>query len=280
MRVVTTIVVPISNIEFMRTLGLTLVLILLVSVVAPLGIFASFLNAYATDIAPAGGQQANLVADSTKPTIAIMAPPNGAILKGPTTGLALDINGFAEDSGSGVSKVEIRTISPNGYKSAYSVALYKSIGDWSSWSSSRMLIQSGVYTITARAQDNAGNFNWHTIKLTVELTESPPDFTKPIVKIASPVDGQTVVGKSGPGLVIHISGTASDSNSGIQKVELRWFKGTQRSSYVLATPDYPGDWSSWSQNRLLSSPGTYTLIAKPTDKAGNSQWSSITIHVD
>ena len=279
MRVVSTIVMPISNIGSMRTLGVILVLILLVSIVAPQGIFTSILNAYATDIAPADVQQANLVTDSTKPTIAIMAPPNGAILKGPTTGLALDINGFAEDFGSGVSKVEIRTISPNGYKSPYSVALYKSIGDWPSWSSFRMLIQSGVYTITARAQDNAGNFNWHTIKITVELTESPPDFTTPIVKIASPVDGQTVDGELVSGLVVYILGTASDSNSGIQKVEVRWFKGTQRSSYVLATPDSPGDWSSWNQNRLLSSPGTYNLIVKATDRVGNSQWSNITIHV-
>lgn len=82
------------------------------------------------------------------------------------------------------------------------------------------------------------------------------------------------------GLVVYILGTASDSNSGIQKVEVRWFKGTQRSSYVLATPDSLGDWSSWSQNRLLSSPGTYNLIVKATDKDGNSQWSNITIHAE
>lgn len=207
-----------------------------------------------------------------------MAPPNGAILRGHSSGVEVDINGIAADSGSGVQQVEIRTIRPDGTKSSYQLAKTSSPGDWSSWSTSRTLTQSGVYTITGRVKDIAGNFNWNSLSFTVELSDTPPDFTKPVVVITSQADGATLNGPAS-GIVVTIVGTSSDLASGVQKVEVRWFSGSKSSSYAQAVPSSPDDWSSWEQDRLFVTSGTYTITAKATDKAGNSQWSSRTINL-
>jgi hypothetical protein len=216
--------------------------------------------------------------DQTKPAVTIMAPPNGAILKGHSSGLELDINGFAEDFGSGIQLVEIRTKSPDGKASSYQAATPMTPGDWSSWSTTRTLGQSGVHTISAKVRDNAGNYNWYTISLTIELSDIAPDHSKPIIMITSPPNGAMISGPSS-GVVVHIVGSSSDSGSGVHKVELRWFFGDTRSSYLLATPVSPADWSHWSQDRAFTKSGTYTITAKASDEAGNSQWSSKTIHI-
>jgi hypothetical protein len=216
--------------------------------------------------------------DITKPTIAIMAPPNEAVLEGDTSGIKVDINGFAEDSDSGVQQVDIRIKSPDGMSSAYSPATPVGAGDWSSWQTFRTLTQSGEYTIIAKAWDNAGNLNWHSISVTVQLSDTPPDFTKPIVTITSPANGATITGPSS-GVTVNIAGAASDFGSGVQKVEIRWFLGTTSSAYSLATPASSGDWSSWNKNISFTISGTYTITAKATDNAGNSQWLSKTLHI-
>lgn len=216
--------------------------------------------------------------DQTKPAISIMAPPNGAILKGHISGLKLDINGFAQDFGSGIQIVEIRTKSPDSRTSSYQAALPIAQGDWSSWSTSRILQQSGVYTISAKVMDNAGNYNWNTISIIVELSDIAPDHSKPIVMITLPANGATITGPSS-GVVVSILGTSSDSGSGVNKVDVRWFLGSLRSSYLQATAHSPGDWSNWSQERTFTKSGTYTITAKATDEAGNSQWSSRTINI-
>jgi hypothetical protein len=141
--------------------------------------------------------------DQTKSAIAIMAPPNGAILKGHSSGLELEINGFAEDFGSGVQLVEIRTKSPDGRTSSYHPATAIKPGDWSSWTTTRTLTQSGVHEISAKVRDNAGNFNWYTISLTIELSDIAPDHSKPIVMITAPVDGTIFSGPSS-GVVVKI----------------------------------------------------------------------------
>lgn len=216
--------------------------------------------------------------DSVRPTLGFMAPPNGAILKGHSSGVEVDINGIASDSGSGVQQVEIRTIRPDGTKSSYQLAKPSTPGDWSSWSTSRTFTQSGVYTIIGKVKDIAGNFNWNNISFTVELSDTPPDFVKPVVVITSQSDGATLNGPAS-GIVVTIVGTASDLASGVQKVEVRWFSGSKSSSYVQSVPNSPHDWSSWSQDLLFTTSGTIKITAKATDNAGNSQWSSRTINV-
>ncbi|WP_292643107.1 discoidin domain-containing protein [Nitrososphaera sp.] len=92
------------------------------------------------------------------------------------------------------------------------------------------------------------------------------DTTVPAVSITSPSSGSSVAGPSS-GVTVNITGTSSDSGSGVRFVEVR----TQNTSYQPAIPKDAGDWSTWKHTRVLP-PGTHTLIARATDNAGNERW--------
>jgi len=67
-----------------------------------------------------------------------------------------------------------------------------------------------------------------------------------------------------------LTGTASDSGSGVRIVEVRVDSG----SYVAATPRAAGDWSSWSVTLPITE-GERRLVPRATDNAGNQAWNSI-----
>jgi len=104
------------------------------------------------------------------------------------------------------------------------------------------------------------------------------DYAKPIIMISEPWTNSTITGESS-GAVIGIDGMSADSGSGLEKVEVRLISATSKTTYQVATPFSPGDWSAWSYNYQLPSGGIYTISAKATDYAGNKQWSTSTVNV-
>lgn len=229
----------------------------------------------ATDLSgnSASATQEVVLGDFVKPSMTFASPTNGANIQG---GVSLEVKGAASDSGLGVKKVEIRTKDPDGILTSYQAATPKSAGDWSSWSTFRTFTKSGVYTIYGKVTDNVGNINWQTISITVGLISA--DTAKPLLKITSPSTGSSVTGSALEGAGIIIAGTAFDSGSGIQKVEVRTISSSGSSSYKLAVPS-SADWSSWTHNQLFTSSGTYTISVRAMDNAGIFQWATITLQV-
>jgi hypothetical protein len=97
------------------------------------------------------------------------------------------------------------------------------------------------------------------------------DTAAPSIKITSPLTGSTLSQQNGK---ITVQGTASD-NSGLQVVELRIDDG----NYAAATPKAADDWSIWSIAIDVGSSGSYRLVSRATDKAGNQAWDSINVSV-
>ena len=219
------------------------------------------------------------ISDVTKPSISITAPTGGSTLTSSVPVMTIIITGTASDLQSGVQKVEVRMKDPDGILTAYQPATPNDIGDWSSWSSERLITKAGLYTIYAKVTDNAGNQNWIPAT-TFSVSFVTADITKPLVKITSPTTGSTFSGLLLSGVLVSIDGTASDPGSGIQKVEVRAISPAVSTSYKLATPIVADDWSGWVYDHLFTASGTYTFSAKATDKAGNVQWSIIQVTIN
>jgi hypothetical protein len=76
--------------------------------------------------------------------------------------------------------------------------------------------------------------------------------------------------------ILRVTGTASDNpGGGIKTVEVKVGAG----SFVTATPRAIGDWSTWSASLSISTPGTFILTARATDKAGIVQSYNMLITV-
>ena len=101
---------------------------------------------------------------------------------------------------------------------------------------------------------------------------SPGDTVPPTVSITSPEDGDTVSGPSGA-VVVNVAGAASDSDSGISKVEIK----IGSNPFKDAVPVAANDWSSWTGSDTVATEGTHAIIAKATDGAGNTQQTEISV---
>src|SRR5215203_5114217 len=124
----------------------------------------------------------------------------------------------------------------------------------------------GTYTI--RVQDAGTEYDEApaTFTLIVKAATPPPaDETKtnPTISITSPNDGDTITEDS-----VTVSGTASDSGSGLAKVEV---KVGNSGSYSAASGT-----STWSAQVTLAD-GENTITAQATDNAGNSATDSVTV---
>ncbi len=98
------------------------------------------------------------------------------------------------------------------------------------------------------------------------VTESGADTTPPTVAISSPVNGATLNTAA-----FDVSGTAGDTGSGVQKVEV----SVDGDAYALAAGT-----ASWLYSASGLSDGTHTITAKATDNTGNTATTSISITVD
>lgn len=121
----------------------------------------------------------------------------------------------------------------------------------------------GPDSFTLKARDGEFDSNIATVSITVKATTTN-DTAPPSISISSPSNG-TILNST----TFVISGTASDSGSGVKKVEVSIDSG----AYELATGT-----ASWSYS--VSSPlsnGSHTITIKATDNTDNISTRSVTI---
>jgi len=201
------------------------------------------LMAKAYDAAGNVGQSSNVsvnvvVNDTTAPTVSVTSPANNATVSGTAT-----ITANAADN-VGVSKVEF-------YRSgvlltASNVAPYQYGWDTTT-------IANGSYTLLAKAYDNSGNVA-QSANVIVTVNNVVADKTAPTVSVTAPSNNATVGG------TVSVTASASD-NVSVSKVEF----------YVnnaLAATDTSSPFS-YSWNTAMVTNGTYSIVAKAYDAAGN-----------
>jgi predicted phosphodiesterase len=123
-------------------------------------------------------------------------------------------------------------------------------------------------TLMYFAKDKSGNEG--SVVTQVYIIE--PDKTKPSVAILQPAADSDVTVTDGE---ILVTGTASDSGTGINLVEVR----LDKSQFMAATPKSEGDWSSWQATFSIAD-GEHQLVSRATDNAGNQAWNNIDFTVD
>jgi len=175
------------------------------------------------------------VADSTAPAAAITAPAAGATVAGITS---VAVN--ATDS-VGVTKVEF-----------YVNGALKDSGTAGPFSWDTRALANGSYNLTVKAYDAAGNVG--TSAAVAVKVNNIADTIAPAVSIASPASGSGVSG------TVNVSMSATD-NVAVSKVEL-YVNGALYG--VIGASPYNISWNTGSY-----APGSYTLLAKAYDAAGN-----------
>lgn len=188
------------------------------------------------------GQSSNVsvsvVNDTTAPTASLTAPGNNATVSGTTT-----ITASASDN-VGVSKVEFYK---NGVLlSATNVAPFSY--NWNTTTDAN-----GGYTLTAKAYDNTGNVG-QSANVLVTVNNPVADTTAPTVAVTAPANSAIVSG------TVSVTASASD-NVGVSKVEFYV-------NSILAATDTVSPFA-YSWNTALAANGTYSIMAKAYDSAGN-----------
>ncbi|MDD2309698.1 MAG: Ig-like domain-containing protein [Desulfuromonadaceae bacterium] len=200
------------------------------------------LMAKAYDAAGNVGQSSNVsvtvVNDTTAPTVSLTTPANNATVSGTTT-----ITASASDN-VGVSKVEF-------YRSG--TLLYAANVAPFSYAWNTATVTNGSYTLTAKAYDNTGNVAT-SANVVVTVNNVVADVTAPVVSVTAPATGATVSG------TVSVAASASD-NSGVSKVEF-YVNGALKATDTASPYTY-----SW--NTALVSNGSYNVMAKAYDAAGN-----------
>ena len=115
------------------------------------------------------------------------------------------------------------------------------------------LTASTTYYYRVAAVNAAGNIG--PLSSEVFATTFITDTVRPTITVTSPTPNSSV----SSGTVI-IQGTSSDNpgGSGIRDV----FTRLDASGYVIATPQTPGNWSTWSRNYNITATGSHTIIAR------------------
>lgn len=205
---------------------------------------AGLSGAALTLVEPALDTVPTIKAGNRAPTVTLTSPANGAIL---TSGSSVTLSAIASDSDGSIAKVEFyldtSTLIGVAMSAPYTLA----------W----VNIPSGSHALTARAYDNR---NGKTTSAPV--TVSVVDNQRPVVSLASPVDGSFHVA----GSVIELTADAGDADGSIARVE--FFDGAT----VLATvATAPWTWS-WPD----ASTGSHAVTVRATDDRGATGVSAIT----
>jgi hypothetical protein len=189
--------------------------------------------------------------DTTLPTVIITSPAAGATVSGVVT-----ISASATDD-VGVAGVEFQL--DGGPPVPDTTAPYSISWDTTGTSN-------GSHTLTAMAQDTAGNRTTSAPVTVTVFNGPPPDTTPPTVAITSPASGATVAGP------VTISADASD-NVGVVGVEFSLDGGP---GVADTTAPYSISWDTTG-----TSNGSHTLTAIAQDAAGNRTTSApVTITVN
>ncbi|MBU5638110.1 fibronectin type III domain-containing protein [Geomonas sp. Red69] len=184
--------------------------------------------------------------DTQAPTVSVTSPSNNLTVSG-----SVSIAASATDN-VGVSRVDFYV--NNALLGSTNMAPYTY--NWNT-----KTVANGVYNITAKAYDAAGNIGQSQIT-TVNVFN---DVTAPVVTLTSPAGGSTVSG------TVALTASATD-NVGVSKVEF------YQSNTLIGTSSAAPYSFSW--NTALVANGTYTITAKAYDAAGNvgaSQSATVTV---
>ncbi|QWV91837.1 fibronectin type III domain-containing protein [Geomonas oryzisoli] len=203
----------------------------------------------AGNIGQSQGVTVNVANDLSAPSVSLTSPANNMTVSG-----SVSIAANATDN-VGVSRVEFYL--NNSLLTATNMAPYTY-----AWDS--RTVPNGVYTVTAKAYDAAGNLGQSQV-LTINVSN---DLIAPSVSLTSPLSGATLTG------TVTVSASASD-NVGVSKVE---FYRNNVLQATVATAPYSYSWTTTSVAN-----GSYTLTAKAYDAAGNvaqSQNSTVTVSND
>lgn len=171
---------------------------------------------------------ASLTVDNTAPVVNWISPADGAVTRGEVTLNATTNEGTV----------------------TYTVDGTPLTGNKATFSSD------GTHTITATAQDAAGNRTTSTIRVT-------SDATAPTAQITSPTAGSTLT--SNP---VTINVTGNDTGSGVGSLEV-FANGTS-----VGTVNGASGTVTWTPTS-----GTYDLTVIATDKAGNKSAASAPVNV-
>ncbi|MES2429421.1 MAG: Ig-like domain-containing protein [Bacteroidota bacterium] len=186
--------------------------------------------------------------DRTLPTVLITSPSTGSIVSG-TVGITVS----ASDN-VGVSSVKI---SVDG-----TVLATKSAAPYTfSWNALTAI--AGTHTISATAQDAAGNISSTSIQVGINALPTG-DLTAPLVSITSPANGSSfTIGAT------TTVGVAASDNIGVTSVSFS-VDGVVKSTLAAAPYNF-----SWNTTGVAS--GAHTLTATAKDAAGNTKTSSISV---
>ena len=174
------------------------------------------------------------------------------------TSASFAISYSSNDATSGVANVSLWVETPGS-------SSYSDLGAWTSGDTYTATAGEGIYQFYTIATDNAGNVESapNTAQASTILDTGLEGLT-----ISSPTSGATVTTST-----VTISGTASDTASGIQKVEVQIDSSSMWN--LASTSDSFADWSY--QTTLAD--GSHTITAKVTDNAGNTETTSVTFTV-
>ena len=196
--------------------------------------------------------------DTTKPTIDITSPEDGAIITAEST-----IINFTASDDVALSSVEI-DFNSTGYVSA------TDLGNGNYEYEATNLVNGITYNYTVKAVDTSDNQANNTRSFTVNITEisDPEDTEDPKVNITSPIDGAIITAES-----ITINFTASDDVA-LSSVEIN-FNST---GYVSATDLGDGEYS-YEATGLIDGDYNYTVKAVDTSNREATATRSFTVEI-
>ncbi|MEP6583209.1 MAG: Ig-like domain-containing protein [Ginsengibacter sp.] len=205
------------------------------------------ITAKATDNASAvTTSSAVTVSVNAAPTVSVTSPVKNTVFTAPAS---ITIKATAADPGGAVSKVDF-----------YNGATLIGTDNTSPYSITWTNVQSGNYSLTAKATDNT---SLTTTSTSVAIAVNGA----PTVTLTSPSNNASFI----PPATIVINATAADPGGSVSKVE--FYNGTTKINTDLTSP-YSYSWPNVAS-------GTYTITAKATDNSSKVTTSgAVTISVN
>lgn len=201
-------------------------------------------------VGKAGSGPTTPPSDTTPPTVALTSPTNNATV----TGSSLTLTASASDN-VGVHSVSF-------YRGDTLISTDATAPYATTWNTTTVL--DGMYVLTARARDAAGN-EVTSASVSVRVQNNPPPNSSPTVTLTSPTEGAAISGN------ITLSATASDP-TGIASVS---FLVNSTVVARLTSPPYTYTWNS----RTVAN-GSHSITVDARNPAGNGATRTAIISVN
>ena len=227
--------------------------------------------------------------------IQISSPVAGETFDSPKAYVSIEVRGTASctdtfdpgnDDGSGsetydrtdqITKVKVDLGDGQGFRPASKSP--EGATTWANWTYSGSTRTRTPLTITARATVPNPYSDTHTPitnTYTVDVTVRP-DVTEPSLTVNSPAP--ILAGSPGSQLIVPISGTARDDQSGMKSIT---WTVTLPSGGLGASGavDTPPNWSNWTTSVTVPAQiGTYPVTFVATDQTGNTKTVTVKVYV-